>query len=223
MFDLFIDDIIGVDFFGDGITAKSIRRDLAEVKPDEDIRLRINSPGGDVFEASAIISVLSGRKGSISVQVDGLAASAASWLAMLGDSVTMTDGSMLMIHDPWTVRSGNADELRKEADLLDKLGGEIAVAYGNKMGGTDAAREAMRAESWYTPEEAVDAGLASAITREFQATTMAVPQSFRFKNTPKKVAIVSVMSKETIEKAGPDVRSMAMQLEIALTRIRQAV
>lgn len=183
--EIYIDDVIGEDFFGQGYTAKTLRDQLAGVDAESDITLRINSPGGSVFEAVAIRSQLADRQGSVNVRVDGVAASAASYIATIGERVEMSEGSMLMIHDPWSVVIGNSAEMRREAELLDKIGGSLSMAYVNKSGKSlEDITEAMAAETWFTAEEAVAFGLADA-TAESRAAACIIPAEMGYRNVPK--------------------------------------
>jgi ATP-dependent Clp endopeptidase proteolytic subunit ClpP len=125
------------------------------------IRVIINSPGGDVFDGVAIYSALAEHKARVETRVSGMAASAASFIAQAGDTRVMSAGSMLMIHDPWGLAIGEAADMRAMADLLDKIAVTIGGLYAARSGMTaEAVAEAMAAETWYTADEAVDAGLA---------------------------------------------------------------
>jgi ATP-dependent Clp protease, protease subunit len=183
--ELWIYDIIGEGFFESGVTGKSVRDELAKMDKNEAVNVRINSPGGDVFEAVAIRAQLEQWPAGVNVQVDGLAASAASYIATVGDNVTMAEGSMFMVHDPWTVAMGNAAEMQKAAATLDKIADSLAGAYARKSGKTDAeVRETMRAETWMTVDEAMAYGLADAKSEE-RAAAFAIPKAFGFKHPPK--------------------------------------
>lgn len=128
------------------------------------INLAINSPGGDIFDGVAITNLLRAHKARIRVQVDGLAASIASVIAMAGDELVMAPNSEMMIHDGWSGCRGNADAMRKAAALLDHLSDNISTAYATRAGGTPASwRELMKAETWFSAEEAVAAGLADSV------------------------------------------------------------
>lgn len=147
-----------IDFLG--VLADEVVPMLAEIDAPT-IRVRINSPGGDVFDGFAIYNALRQHRSNVIVQVDGVAASAASVVAVAGDEVLMADASFLMIHNAWGMVIGNADELRDAADLLDKVDGQIADAYARKSGSPAADfASAMAVETWYTQDEAIDAGLA---------------------------------------------------------------
>lgn len=143
-----------------GMSAEDFAKDLAKVKAKR-ITLRINSPGGSVFEGLAIYNSLRQHPAKVTTRVEGLAASAASFIAMAGDTVQVCRGSMMMIHDAMGIGVGNAAEMRDLADLLDKASANIADLYAARCGGgVDQWRDAMKAETWYTAREAVEAGLA---------------------------------------------------------------
>ena len=128
------------------------------------IDLHIHSPGGDAFDGVAIYNMLRQHDGTVDVFVDGLAASAASVIAMAGDTVTMSRGSQLMIHDAWGMSMGNADDMEKVLGALDSTSNSMASIYAAKAGGSEEDwRAAMKAETWYRDTEAVDAGLADQI------------------------------------------------------------
>ena len=154
------------DWGGDwGVSAKEFAAGLALLPADiHTIRLHLNSPGGLIFEALAILNQLRQHPARVVAIVDGLAASAASFVACGVDELVMAPNSQLMIHDGWGMCIGNAADMRKTGDLLDRLSDNIAAIYAEKSGGSVADwRTAMLAESWYSPEEAVAAGLADSM------------------------------------------------------------
>lgn len=156
-----------VDSWGEdwGVSAKEFA-DALDGLPEGTarIRLHINSPGGEVFEAVTILNMLRRHPAAVTTVVDGLAASAASVIAMAGDEVVMARNSELMIHDAWGICIGNAEAMRGIAATLDHLSDNLASAYQGKAGGTVADwRAAMLAETWYGAEEAVAAGLADRV------------------------------------------------------------
>ncbi|HEY0637938.1 MAG TPA: head maturation protease, ClpP-related, partial [Pseudonocardiaceae bacterium] len=131
------------------------------------IVLHVNSPGGDVFDGLAIYNALCDHPASIDVRVDGLAASAASFISMAGDNVVMNRGAQMMIHDASGLCIGNAADMADMQALLDRVSDTIAGVYAARAGGEAAAwRTAMRAETWYSPAEAVTAGLADSAVAE---------------------------------------------------------
>lgn len=156
-----------IDSWGDwwGVSAKEFVAALEEL-PDEitQIDLHINSPGGEVWEALAIGNTLRQYPARIVAIVEGVAASAASFIAVMCDEVVMLPGAQMMIHDALNVCVGNAERMGKMATRLDRESDNIAGLYAAKAGGTaEQWREAMRAETWYFAEEAVDAGLADRV------------------------------------------------------------
>jgi len=209
--EIFIYDAIFVDsFFETGVSAKSIRDELAKVPENERVLVRINSPGGDVFEAAAIFTMLSQHKGGVDVQIDGVAASAGSYIAMVGDTVTIADGAMMMIHNAHTFAFGDSRDMRSAADLLDKVTENIVRAYAAKsdLSEKDVAA-AMDDETWYTAAEAVDAGLADEVLETLSVEDYKIPAVFGYKNLPKPPA-----------KAPQGFRSPAARaVEIDLTRL----
>jgi len=166
--DVYIYDEIG--WFG--VLASEFVGELRKVKAST-INLHLNSPGGDVFDGIAIRNALAQHPATVNVVVDGIAASIASVIATAGDTVTMASGSMLMVHDPWAMVVGNASDMRGTADALDKMAESIAGFYAARAGTETDWRAVMAAETWYTADEAVAAGLADSV-----ASTAAVKNEF---------------------------------------------
>ncbi|GAA4809588.1 head maturation protease, ClpP-related [Tomitella cavernea] len=159
--EIFIYDVIG-SWFRD-TDAATIAQQIKDLDADE-LRVRINSPGGDAFDGIAIFNALRANDARVTVVVDGLAASAASVIAMAGDVIVMGPGSQLMIHEPWLFTEGSAGDLRKDADRLDKLATSITSIYAARAGGdVDQWRELVADETWFTADEAIDAGLADRV------------------------------------------------------------
>lgn len=142
-----------------GVTASDFMNSVADLDVT-DITLHINSPGGDVFDGIAIYNALKDHPAEVTVVVDALAASAASFIAMAGDKVIMNRNSEMMIHDAMGVCIGQAVDMSQMAELLDRTSDNIATIYATRGGTTREWRDRMRAESWYSAQEAVDAGLA---------------------------------------------------------------
>jgi ATP-dependent protease ClpP protease subunit len=171
--DVYVFDTIGGWF---GMTADDFVRDVATLDVDQ-IVLHLNSPGGDASEGVAIANVLRAHRARVEVRVDGLAASAASVIAMAGDEVVMSIGSQLMVHDAWGYAMGNAAEMTQAQRMLDSTSDALASTYAAKAGGTTAEwRDVMRAETWYTAEEAVAAGLADRVAAADEVGTAAGEQ-----------------------------------------------
>lgn len=172
------------------VTSSSVVQALADAEDADTISVHINSAGGAVFEASAIYNALVAHPAEIKVHIDGLAASAASLIAMAGDSISMAENALLMIHEPSSMVWGNAEDMQKEIELLDRITETIVSTYAARTGGDPAEIRAMvEAETWFTAQEAKDAGFVDRIT-----TAKRVAASFdfsRFTNTPKFLPSVS--------------------------------
>ncbi|MCO5412857.1 MULTISPECIES: head maturation protease, ClpP-related [Ralstonia] len=153
------DYIVSDDWWG-GVSATTFVKELAGITADV-IHLRVNSPGGDVFAARAMETALRGHSAKVIAHVDGLAASAASFLIMAADEIEISDGAFLMIHKAWTALWGNADDLRSEADLLDKIDATLVRTYEQRSGqSADDISAWMTAETWFGADEAVEKGFA---------------------------------------------------------------
>lgn len=152
----------------DGITAKDVATALDDIGPGP-VDVRINSGGGDVFDGVAIHSLLSRHSGVVTVYVDGLAASAASFIMLAGERIVAARNAMVMIHDGMTGVFGNRDRLMRAVDLLDKVSDNIADMYAERAGEDAAFWRAKMLENgedgvWYTGAEALDAGLVDELT-----------------------------------------------------------
>lgn len=151
---LYIYDVIDAYW---GISAKEVAQAIAGLAPTDTLHLRINSPGGDVFEARAISAAIAQHAGKTVAHIDGLAASAATTIAASADEVEIIDGGFYMIHNAWTFAMGNKHALRETAGLLDKVDGAIVADYAKRTGATAEQLVAwMDAETWFTAQEAVD-------------------------------------------------------------------
>lgn len=157
---VYIYDEIGESRWGGGLAPKTLIDEITALDVD-DLTVHINSPGGSAWDGIAIMNALRAHKARVHVVVDGLAASAASIVAMAGDTVTMDRGSQMMVHDASGGAWGPAETMEETAGILHKLSNSYADVYAKRAGGTrEQWREAMQAETWYTAEEAVEAGLA---------------------------------------------------------------
>ena len=157
--EIWIYDTIG----GWGVWASEFVDELRQIDATR-ITLHLNSPGGDVFDGIAIANSLIEHPATVTVKVDALAASIASVIALAGDRVIMGRAAQMMIHNASALCWGEASDLRAMADLLDKITGVIAQVYADRTGTpVKGWREAMDAETWYTAEEAVEAGLADEV------------------------------------------------------------
>lgn len=149
---------------GGDVVASSVVSELKGIEDDE-VTLRINSPGGDVYEGLTIMNALRSHPATVTAVVEGLAASAASFIAVGGaDRVVMRPTAELMIHEAMSFIGGNAAEMSRVVDDLDRISANLSTVYAERSGGDPAEwRERMRAETWFSAEEAVAAGLADAV------------------------------------------------------------
>lgn len=148
-----------------GISAKDVSAALEEIGDDvSEIRVRVNSPGGEVWEGMAILNMFRAHRAKITTVVDGLAASAASFIVAAADERVMSPGTQMMIHDASAFAAGDADEMDKARRMLDSVSDSIASIYAAAAGGTaEEWRATMREETWYTAAETASAGLADRV------------------------------------------------------------
>lgn len=187
--DIFIyGDIVSYRWDESDTSASSFKEDLDNLGDVSTINLHINSPGGSVFEGIAIHNMLKRHQAKINVYVDALAASIASVIAMAGDTIYMPKNSMLMIHNPWTIAMGNAAELRKVADDLDRIANSSKQTYLQKAGDKlteEKLQEMLDAETWLSADEALEYGLCDVVE---EANQMAASINFdllqKYKNVP---------------------------------------
>lgn len=156
-------DRIGASLFFGGVSASEMIDELNAIDTPK-ITVRINSPGGNVFEGIAILNALRAHSATVTTVIEGLAASAASFIAMAGNEIVMRRNAEMMIHDAWGDCIGNAADMETMAAQLNRISDNIASIYADRAGGEVADwRAAMKAETWYSDAEAVAAGLADRI------------------------------------------------------------
>ena len=179
---VYVYDVIDRDW---GASAKALIEALAPLA-GQPVALHINSPGGDVFEARAMVAAVRAHGAPVTTYIDGLAASAATYLALAGDTVHITDGGLFMVHNSWTLAWGNKHEMRTTADLLDKIDGTIASDYARK---TKASAEQiaawMDAETWFTAAEAKAAGFVDQVDGAAEPDAAARWNLSAYANAPK--------------------------------------
>lgn len=159
--DIGIFDVIGADYWGEGVTAKRISAALRSIGKDNPVQVNINSPGGDMFEGLAIYSLLREHAGEVTVRILGMAASAASIIAMAGDRVEISRAGFFMIHNAWIVAVGNRHDMRDYAEYLepfDKAMGDIYTAHTG-IGEKDIGKM-MDSETWIGGGDAIAKGFA---------------------------------------------------------------
>lgn len=154
-------DIIGEDYWsGNGVTSKRVAAALRAIG-DQDVFVDLNSPGGDFFEGVAIYNALRAHPKKVTVRILGLAASAASVIAMAGDEIQIGKAGFLMVHNAWVIAVGNRHDLAEAAKTMEPFDDAMATVYSERAGVKKAkAAEWMDNETWFNGEQAVDAGLA---------------------------------------------------------------
>ena len=166
-----------------GVTAKGFLAELGALPAGTPVDLRLNSPGGSVFDAVAIHNALKRHDGPVTVWIDGIAASAASYVAMAGDEIVMPENAFLMIHDPAGLVMGTAEDMRAMAEELDKVKGSLVAGYAAKSGrAPEEVSALMAAETWFDAADAVAQGFADRIADPVRiAATFDIA---RFRNAP---------------------------------------
>lgn len=222
--DIYIDGEIVTDEWEESETsAAGFRDSLKEIGDVSTINLHINSPGGSVFEGIAIYNMLKQNKAIVNTYVDGLAASIASVIAMSGDTIFMPKNAMMMIHNPYMITMGNASELRKQADSLDRVTKSSVITYLDKAGDKldeDTLKQLMDNETWLTAQEAVDYGLADEVLEANQAAASISPKiAEKYKNVPK--GIIESTSKPAVDKEWLEKAKRQAQQRIKLVKIEQ--
>ncbi|HEM3968733.1 TPA: Clp protease ClpP [Streptococcus suis] len=169
-------------WFGDEVTPQVFKNDLHA--GNGDITLWINSPGGDVFAAAQIYNMLMDYKGDVHVVIDGLAASAASVIAMAGTTVSMSPVAMMMIHNPWTVVQGEAKDMQKVIEMLGEIKESIINAYELRTGlSRIKLSHLMDSESWFNAKKAVELGFADKILFDKQEEHGMETEGYSFSRT----------------------------------------
>ena len=190
---IYIYDQIG----GSGIQAIDI---ISELDGQEEVDVHINSGGGSVSQGIAIYNTLKQHPGTINVYIDGLAASIASVIALAGDTVTMAEGSLLMVHLPWTQIAGNAEDLRKEAEVLDQHKETLIDIYAsNSPLGREEIEAMLSEETWLTAEEAYELGLITTIAGELKQAACVDIDSFN--NAPNELLDILNLESDVIAEA----------------------
>jgi HK97 family phage major capsid protein len=187
--EIYIYEEIGEGWFG-GLSARQFAKDIEE-RGDTvtKITLHINSPGGDTFDGNAIYNILKQHKARVVVYVEGIAASIASIIAMAGDEIYIAENALMMVHNPWTYSIGYAEDLRKTADLLDKIRGTLVKTYARRTGlKEDKIVELMNAETWINSDEAIEMGFADETIESMPVAAHYDLSRFKYRNMPKSIA-----------------------------------
>lgn len=183
--EIYLYEDIGAGWFG-GISSKEFSDILKDLGSDvSQIDLRINSPGGSVFEGVAIYNLLVSHEANVTAHIDGLAASIASIVAMSGNEILMAENAMMMIHDPWGMAIGSAADMRKEADTLETVRDTLVNTYAKRTGaGEEIISELMTEETWMNAEEAVDRGFADEMSEAMKQAACVDCTRYGYKHTP---------------------------------------
>lgn len=176
--------IVDVAWWEDEVTTMSVLQKLEDMKDAEEISVRINSPGGFAFEGIAIYNALRKHPAKVNVSIDALAASAASIIAMAGDRIKMAGNATMMVHDPWALVIGSAEDLLKEAEVLETITAGMVKTYSSRTGQEDdVVRQMMKDETWFTAEQAKEKGFADEIEELKEKPESSVDLSV-FSNVP---------------------------------------
>lgn len=210
-----------------GITAKDFLVAVAQAGGGP-LHIRINSPGGDVFDGMAIYNALRAHPSPVTVTVDGVAASAASVIAMAGGTIQMAETSMLMIHNCWGLCIGNRLDMREMAATMEKIDAQLAATYAGRSGKSQAECQAMMdAETWFTAQEALDAKLCDALTlpvgKEASSDARTLPRAGTDAlPRPRALAVVEAPQQQaTQEPTAEEIATQAWRARTA-TRLRAA-
>lgn len=182
--EIWLYDQVGDGWFG-GMSAKTFGAELRALGQVDTINLHINSPGGSVFDGVSIYNQLKQHRARVVVDIDGVAASIASVIAMAGDEIRIADNAMLMIHNPYTMAAGGAEDMRKTADLLDQIRDVIASTYVKRTKKGDAEiKQMMDEETWMAAGDAADFGFVDLVTPEQRVAACHGFDFSNFKRTP---------------------------------------
>jgi len=222
MYDAIASDDGEAEWFG-GISPRQFIAALAEISGP--VTLRLNSPGGSVFGAQAMVAAMRAHPAPITAQIDSLAASAASVIAAECAECVMAPGSMLMIHKAWGMTVGNADDHEQVAGLLSKIDGQIAATYARRAGDDDADKylAMMAAETWFDADEAVAAGLADRLLTENSQRPAALWDLSAYAAAPWAPAPVPAPAAEAVPASLQDEHRQARQRQLAARLVRTPI
>jgi ATP-dependent Clp protease protease subunit len=199
-------------WFGDEVTPKQFKTEL--MSGNGDITIWINSPGGDVFCASQIYNMLMDYKGNVTVKIDGIAASAASVIAMAGSEVLISPTGLLMIHNPMTIAFGDTVEMEKAISMLEEVKESIINAYELKTGlSRTKLSNLMDAESWLNAKKAVELGFADGILFAKEEVQQPSGEGIIFSRMAVTNSLMSKLPQKEIQK-GTDVNELLKRLDL---------
>jgi ATP-dependent Clp protease protease subunit len=190
--DPFVIDImepIGADWFGNGMTEKRFAYLLKQAGKDTPVTVRLNSPGGDAFMGISIYNLMREHKAGVTVEIIGLAASAASIIAVGGNQVKMAANATMMIHEPWTISMGNAADMRKTAEMLETINEGLINTYASRIGNDQKKKisKLLADETWLTAKESLELGLVDEITGDAEADAPSAAVLAKFKKVPESI------------------------------------
>lgn len=202
MADIYVYGAIGDGWDAADMTAHRFAY-LMQQADGEDVTIHINSGGGDVFDASAMAEVIRSYKGRVTASIEGLAASAASFFALTADEVVMNPSALLMVHNPWAFCQGESGDMRKTADMLDKVRDAIVSQYVRKTGiDEDTICAYMDEETWFDAKHALEAGFVDSLTDAAPiAACVSKDALARYRNKPEGLAAASVKPPATSDAA----------------------
>ena len=215
-----------LDLFGDvgdqfdGITTKAVSEVLAEAEGAEKIHVRSNSRGGDVIEGLGIYNLLSQSEAEVTVEVVGVAMSAASLIAMAGDSISVPEAGIVMIHAPWTMVAGNAADMIEAAAHLDMYENLIVDVYASRTGrNRDEVAALVAAETNFVGEEAVQAGFATEVIENKQPV-LNMENVAKFSNTAELKNLIEGHVTETLKKAEEESRRLKEEADAKMAEAK---
>lgn len=180
------------DGWSDCFTAKDVAEELKKLGDVKHLTVHLNSPGGSVFDGLAIYNTLKKHSAHVTTEIDGMALSIASVIALAGDEVRMAGNAMYMIHNPWAMAVGDSNEMRKMADRLDIVRGSLLGTYVAKTGETSSMEDIlnwMEEETWFTAKQAHEHGFVDEVTDPIEAAAKFDLSRYHFKNVPKVDAV----------------------------------
>jgi ATP-dependent Clp protease protease subunit len=212
---LYFDGVIAAEsWFDDEISPALFRAEL--FAGDGDVTLWLNSPGGDCIAASQIYTMLMDYPHDVTVKIDGIAASAASVIAMAGTRVLMAPTALMMVHNPATIAAGDSDEMRTAAKMLDEVKESIINAYEIK---TNQSRTTlahlMDAETWMNANKAIELGFADGILERNDARTVA-PEAYAFDASAAHTAVLNKIAAKAKPKTGTPIESLEKRLNLII-------
>lgn len=208
------------------ISPQTIKSQLSEMKDEDEIIININSSGGDVFSGVAIYNMLRRQDAHITVNVDGLAASIASVIAMAGDTINMPNNAVMMIHNAWTQITGDSKAFKKQADSLERINSVVFNSYVDKNPDIDHAllRQYMDEETWFTANDAKEVGLIDNITKSTRVAAAATSTMLGGEHFMSKYRNEDVgQPGETKEPTADDVMAILQEIKSDVKAVREKV